>query len=100
MAYRISKPKQQFLDVYVGDAKRPKRVPLAGSLPSPWLIRHNKVASLPDEQRGAAWFEFYYDLFHAYVGKEVELMTADQLNELAEAWADATTDDQGATPGE
>lgn len=100
MAYKISKPQQQYLDVYVGDAKRPKRVPLAGSLPAPWLIRHNKVAQLPDEQRGAAWFEFYFDLFHAYVGKEVELMTADQLNELAEAWADATTDEQGATPGE
>lgn len=100
MAYNIGKPEVQYLDVYVADAKRPKRVPLAGSLPAPWLIRHNKVASLPEDERGAAWFEFFYDLFRAYVGPQVDQMTADQLNELAEAWGDATEAEQGATPGE
>lgn len=100
MAYTIGKPKQQYLDVYVGEAKRPKRVPLAGSLPAPWLIRHNKVAKLPEDERGAAWFEFFYELFRNYVGPQVDNMTADQLNELADAWADATGDEQGATPGE
>jgi hypothetical protein len=100
MAYTIGKPKQQFLDVYVGDAKRPKRVPLAGSMPAPWLIRHNKITTMPEDERGAAWFEFYYDLFRAYVGPQVEQMTADQLNELAEAWADAIANEQGGTAGE
>lgn len=100
MAYTIEKPEVQYLDVYVADAKRPKRVPLAGSLPAPWLIRHNKVASMPEDERGAAWFEFFYDLFRAYVGSQVDQMTADQLNELAEAWGDATEAEQGATPGE
>lgn len=100
MAYTIGKPNQQFLDVYVGDAKRPKRVPLAGSMPAPWLIRHNKITTMPEDERGAAWFEFYFDLFRAYVGPQVEQMTADQLNELAEAWADATANEQGATAGE
>ena len=100
MAYTIGKPEVQYLDVYVADAKRHKRVPLAGSLPAPWLIRHNKVASMPEDERGAAWFEFFYELFRAYVGPQVDQMTSDQLNELAEAWGDATEAEQGATPGE
>lgn len=100
MAYTIGKPKLQYLDVYVEGQKRPKRVPLAGSLPAPWVIRYNKVSQMPEDQRGAGYFEFFYDLFLAYVGKEVESMTSDQLNQLAEAWGDITEDEQGANPGE
>ena len=100
MAYTIKPTELSYLDVYVGTNKRPRRVPTAGSLPAPWLIRHNKIAQLPEDQRGAAWFEFFYELFREYVGPQVDSMTADQLNQLAEAWGDATEDKDGATAGE
>ena len=101
MAYRIAPPDIQYLEVYLNEEKKDaKRVPTAGSLPAPWLIRYNRVATLPDDERGAAYFEFFYDLFHHYVGEKVELMTADQLNQLAEAWAGDTEEQDGATPGE
>ena len=100
MAYHIKPAEVQYLEVYVGDAKRPKRVPTAGSLPAKWLIRHAEVSALPDEQRGAAWFRFFYDLFREYVGEAVDSMTAEQLNQLAEAWGEVTEEQDGATPGE
>lgn len=100
MAYSIKAPEQRFLEVYIGESETPKKVPLAGSLPAPWLIRINSVSKLPEDARGAAWFELYYELFREYIGSDVERMTADQINALAEAWGDANNDEEGATPGE
>lgn len=100
MAYNIKAPEQRYLEVYVGDSDKPKKVPLADSLPAPWLIRINHTAKLPEDERGRAWFELYYDLFRHYVGPEVDAMTSKQLNELAEAWEKATEEQDGTTPGE
>ena len=100
MPYKIEPTKAKFLEVYVGDAKRPKKVPLAGSLPAPWILRINKTRALPDEVRGAAWFELLYALFREYVGPQVDQMTGDQLTELSDAWAEANEEEDGASAWE
>lgn len=100
MSYRIPKQPEKYLEVYVGEAKRPKRVPLMSCLPAPWLLKSNAIRKLPEDERGMGWFEFAYDLFHAYLGKDAELLTAEQLNELFAAWNDANEDTDGAEAGE
>ena len=101
MSFTIPAPAQKYLEVYLGESKQPKRVPVAGSLPAPWLIRINKTQRIKDAaEREGAWFELFYDLFRAYLGADVDLMTANQINELAEAWSSAGEEQDGATEGE
>lgn len=100
MAYHIQPTEMHYMEVYIDGAKQPALIPTGGSLPAKWLIRQNHITDLPDEERGAAWFEFFYDLFREYLGAVVDLMTSEQLNQLAEAWGSETTEQDGAEPGE
>ena len=101
MAYEIKAPEQKYLEVYLGDSDKPKRVPLAESLPATWLIRINRVNKIKDEsEQNREWFELFYDLFREYLGPVVDAFTASQLNELSEAWSNANEEESGATAGE
>lgn len=101
MAYTIKPDDSKYLEVCFDGDERPKRVPTAGSLTVPWLIRYNKIAEIRDEdKRNAATFEYFYELFRQYLGNKVDLLTSDQFNELIEAWGGETEEQEGVTPGE
>ena len=74
------------------------RVPLADSLPMPWLVRFNELRRDEDDEFAKA--SFFYDLFRAYCGATVDALTIGELGQLISAWNDATMEDTGANPGE
>lgn len=100
MSFRIPAQEPRYMEVYLGNRKTPKRVPLMASLPVKWILRVNAIRRQPEEDQGLAWFEFAVDFFREYVGAEVDNMTAEQVNALFEAWDDANEAEDGASAGE
>lgn len=100
MSYRIPAREPKYLEVYVGNAKQPKRVPLMSSLPASWVLRANAINKMDEDDRGMAWFEFAYDLFHEYVGPQAERFTVEDVNDLLTAWNEANDEQDGAEAGE
>lgn len=105
MGYRIKAQEQSFFEVTLAGRKAPKRVPLMSSLPVKWVRRANKIrretSSLDEGEAGTLWFDFACDLFADYLGQEtVDNMTAQQVNDLFEAWSAENEDQDGANPGE
>lgn len=100
MSYRIPEREPKYLEVYIGNAKQPRRVPLMSSLPAPWVLRVNAIRKADEDERGMAWFEFAYELFREFVGPQVDKLTSDEINDLFEAWSDANQEQDGAEAGE
>ena len=73
-------------------------VPLADSLPMPWLMRLNELRK--DEDDELSKVAFFYDFFRIYCGSAIDVLTLEELGELINAWNDATEGETGATPGE
>lgn len=104
MSYRIPKPDGKCLEVYIGDRKTPKRVPLMSCLPVKWVLKANAIrrtAGDDQEAAGMLWFEFACQMFADYIGQEtVDRMTAEQINALFEAWNAENEEQDGTGAGE
>lgn len=97
MAFELKPAEKHYLEVEI-QGHGTSRVPLADSLPMPWLVRFNELRRNEDDE--FAKVSFFYDLFRAYCGAPVDVLTIDELGQLISAWNDATMEDTGANPGE
>lgn len=97
MAFEMKPSDRHFLEVEI-EGHGTSRVPLADSLPLPWVVRLNELRK--DEEDEFAKVAFFYDLFRAHCGAAVDVLTLEELGQLINAWNDATVDETGANPGE
>lgn len=100
MSYTIQRDPAKVLVVEYPGRGEVGRVPLASSLPMPWMLRHNALSRMPEDERANGVVEFFYDLFKRYCGNVVDELTMDEMGALIEAWGNATEDAEGVSAGE
>ena len=100
MAYKFKRQKLKVWELSFSDEGTTYTVPLVSSLPQPWVLRINRITTLPEDERGPAWIQFACDLFEEYLGDVAKTLTLEEVSTLFDAWNEANEEADGATPGE
>lgn len=90
----------RFLEVRVKGERKPRMMPLAGSLPVKDGMRLARIERLPEDEQADAMMDAIYDLFCGCLGQDVvDSMSMADFEALAQVWQDASEED-GISAGE
>ena len=90
----------EFMTFTLGNSKKVYKLPLAASMPISVAVQFSEIAAISDEDmQNAASSKLQLDILRRYIGDAADDLTAAQVAEIFEAWAEESNK-QGATPGE
>ena len=87
------------LEVHVDGHRKTYRIPLLNQLGMGDLMVFRRIAKLPEDEQGDAYFDAFYELCIKYVPKDaIDSLRMDEFAQFVQAWQDASDGD--VTPGE